>query len=1338
MTNKQNWLYKFLVCSLIFTHQPAQAQITPDNTLGAEGSRLTPNILINNASSDRIDGGAIRGSNLFHSFTEFNINDGQRVFFGNPAGIQNILTRVTGGQASNILGTLGVDGAANLFLINPNGILFGKNAQLDIQGSFLGTTANSLVFPNGVFSATNPSVPPLLTINVPIGLQSGVQPKPIISQENQLGIASNTLALIGGEITLDGSFLFAIDGQVQLGAVGGDTTVGLQVNDSSFGFSLPDNATRAPITLTNRAFVATSGDSVIKVVGGQIGLDNSSTIFSINGGSISIDATGLSLDNGSRLLTRTSLPTKVGDIQIQARDAVTLAKSSIYSETSDAAIENGGNISINATQLGLNNNSLLRSFTLGAANAGDIQIQAKDAVTVINSRILSDSNNAATGNGGNISIAARNITIAGDGTIATSNISTFTNSRGNAGNLTLDATDINVTKRGFVTVLTDGAGNTGDLTIRARNSVNVTENGNLALSALSSGSTGNLQIETGTFKIENTNRVGALSSGSGSAGSIFIQAKNAFEVINGQIITNAELESKSRSDITINTKLFNLTNGAALITNTYGAANGGNIVIRASESASMSGVSPSNSFYSRISSDTAGRTLDSAGNIIKATGNGGNIIIETPRLTLSDGAAVSTSSLQSKGNAGNITIRALDVELDGLLIVPNRDFSRTNINTDVANSDADVKAGTLNIDTERLRLSNGAYLNTSVQSGRGQAGNLIVRASDSIDIDGLSPENRDGVPLSSGLFAQVQTGGIGSGGSINVETGRLTLSNGGQISAGTFANGNAGNVLINANQIDLRGFPTRISTEVYEKAIGNAGDIRLNTQQLNLQDGAIVSSTTFGNGNAGYLTVRASDITLNSANSGLFSLVEEAANGNGGTVNINSNNLTILNGAAISARTNGQGRAGDIQINAKDSITLDGIQNGLSSVISARSTATATLGSGEITLNTNALSLNSRANILATTANTEPGGNVSINANIIGITNGGQILTLTSSSGQAGNITLNAKDVNLAGIDTTYTQRLNEFGRPIVTSVSEASGLYANTTGESSGKGGTIGVNAERLNIRDRANISVDSRGSGVAGDININAESVRLLGANIVAEAASQDGGNINIDNTDLLLLRQGSLISATAAEGGNGGNIKINARAIVAVPKEISRIRANAVRGNGGNISINTLGIFGIKTSPFPLEESDITASSQLGVQGQISITQPDVDPTQGIIELPNEVVDASNQIGQNCPRGQNAKPLGEFIITGRSLPPNPLQPLTGATNLSRLATLDGEFANKPSNTFSNSNSFQTISTSTEAIIEAQGWVKSTDGQIILVASVPEATPSARPTTAICAASK
>ena len=89
---------------------PAAAQITPDNTLGTERSRLDTNVLINNVLGDKINGGAIRDRNLFHSFSEFNINDPQRVYFSNPSGVLNILTRVTGGNASSILGTLGVDG----------------------------------------------------------------------------------------------------------------------------------------------------------------------------------------------------------------------------------------------------------------------------------------------------------------------------------------------------------------------------------------------------------------------------------------------------------------------------------------------------------------------------------------------------------------------------------------------------------------------------------------------------------------------------------------------------------------------------------------------------------------------------------------------------------------------------------------------------------------------------------------------------------------------------------------------------------------------------------------------------------------------------------------------------------------------------------------------------------------------------------------------------------------------------------------------------------------------------------------------------------------------------
>jgi filamentous hemagglutinin family protein len=130
----------------------------PDNTLGAESSTVTPDVVIRGIPSDQIDGGAIRGANLFHSFEQLSVLEGRGAYFANPVGVKNILSRVTGANRSDILGRLGVLGNANLFLINPDGIVFGQNASLDVQGSFLATTADAVkVGDGGLFSASQPT-----------------------------------------------------------------------------------------------------------------------------------------------------------------------------------------------------------------------------------------------------------------------------------------------------------------------------------------------------------------------------------------------------------------------------------------------------------------------------------------------------------------------------------------------------------------------------------------------------------------------------------------------------------------------------------------------------------------------------------------------------------------------------------------------------------------------------------------------------------------------------------------------------------------------------------------------------------------------------------------------------------------------------------------------------------------------------------------------------------------------------------------------------------------------------------------------------------------------------
>lgn len=183
--NKQlRWQYIGIALTVTygtFFSRGAIAQIVPDSTLGAERSIVTPNVNIKDVPSDLINGGATRGANLFHSFQEFNIREGRGAYFSNPTGVENIFSRVTGGNPSNILGRLGVLGNANLFFLNPNGIIFGANASLDIPGSFLGSTANSFNFPDGSqFSATNPAAAPLLSVSVPLGVQYNNQPSAIV------------------------------------------------------------------------------------------------------------------------------------------------------------------------------------------------------------------------------------------------------------------------------------------------------------------------------------------------------------------------------------------------------------------------------------------------------------------------------------------------------------------------------------------------------------------------------------------------------------------------------------------------------------------------------------------------------------------------------------------------------------------------------------------------------------------------------------------------------------------------------------------------------------------------------------------------------------------------------------------------------------------------------------------------------------------------------------------------------------------------------------------------------------------------------------------------------
>ncbi len=235
-----------------------------------------------------------------------------------------------------------------------------------------------------------------------------------------------------------------------------------------------------------------------------------------------------------------------------------------------------------------------------------------------------------------------------------------------------------------------------------------------------------------------------------------------------------------------------------------------------------------------------------------------------------------------------------------------------------------------------------------------------------------------------------------------------------------------------------------------------------------------------------------------------------------------------------------------------------------------------------------------------------------------------------------------SESINVTGVSTSLLERKRE------------SSISVGAAKTSTGNGGSLTLETPLLNVADGGIIRSSSQGTGKAGDINITADFVRLNKGQISAQTASTDGGNINLNLSKYLLLRNNKCsfsTAGTAQAGGNGGNININSRFIVAIPKENSDITANAFKGSGGNINIASQGIFGLQFRPQPTAFSDITASSQFGVSGTVILNSPMISNLQnGLNQLPNALIDTNALFANSCivrtPNRNNT-----FYVTGSS---------------------------------------------------------------------------------------
>ena len=619
------------------------------------------------------------------------------------------------------------------------------------------------------------------------------------------------------------------------------------------------------------------------------------------------------------------------------------------------------------------------------------------------------------------------------------------------------------------------------------------------------------------------------------------------------------------------------------------------------------------------------------------------------------------------------------------------------------------------------------------------------------------------------LFNEVLLGASGNGGNINITASSLQLLDGGQINAASRSQGNTGKITIDVQDevlisgVSSRGFPlpSGVNSTVVQGGKGDSGgiDITVREGSLRVIDGGVISPTVVGAGVAGDVNIQVRDsVILDGVNalgfpSAIGSVVQVGAIGQGGNIAITAGTVAILNGANLAVRTSGIGNAGTITIEAHDAVILDGPdiividetsgEERVGGIFADVRTSTifpnsppAEGGGGDINIITDSLSIIDGATIEASTSSKGDAGEIDIQARdllIQGRSAGGTLSSGIYSAvqvggeGQGGEITVAAESlqvieggvISTAAIGQGNAGDIRLFVGDSIFLTGEGSGLFANVSEDIANEGGNIVVDPSRtpnrIRIQDGARIAVDNQGAGEGGDIRLITNSLLLEDdASISAETASNTGGNIVLDVNDLLLLRRGSRISTNAGiaqAGGDGGDITIDTQDgfIVAVPEENSDITANAFRGRGGNVNITARGIFGIEPREELTELSDITASSEFGISGSIQINNPDVDPSQGLTELPATVVDVSRLVAQGCDQPSTAAQdtRGEFYNTGRGGIINPPTAVLGSNDiLEDLQPPSTWQANAPIN---------------GPIQEAQGWLINAAGQVMLVAEPP-----------------
>jgi filamentous hemagglutinin family protein len=996
----------------LFTNinQIVLAQLTPDQTLNRENSVVKSIDLINKI----IEGGAIRGKNIFHSFLEFNVDEGRGVYFHNPIGIENILTRVTGNNPSNILGKLGVLGTANLFLVNPHGIFFGKNASLDIRGSFFATTADGIqIGEDKLFSATEPEKSQLLTIQ-PNALFTNSLKHTSATINNQGDLTVNhgqNITLFASNIINTGK-LSAPQGVIQILA----NNIKL-LNNSRINVSSPrgggtiliggDYQGKGNLPTAQTTYI---GEKATIYANGNY-LENTSEIGNGNGGKVIVWSDkktefhgqimaqgGQQLGNGGfvevsgkdKLIFRGDVNTDAvngspGTLLIDPTNIIIAAGNgdtsnendnfTIYQSTLEG-LSGNTNIVLEATNNIIFNSLEEQQLNL-AAGKGDIKFIA-DADTDGNGNFNMSQDNVIKTNGRNIEIKGVNLNVGsidanaqtGGGSISLTafggNISTkflssdSLTSQGtaeNGGNISLTAHGGNISTTNVSTISSSRngkGGRGGDISL-------VANGGNISTESLSANSISNLE--------------------GGRGGDISLVA-NGGNISTVSIFTHsrANLDGGRGGDISL-------------------VANGGNIstenVLSFSSSSNGKGGEGGNIFINSTGGNISTKYILSRSISALAGGNGGDITITANGGSFTTQVMISASESNSgkAGHGGDINIHIFgnhnivmpflnsssygDDGQGGDVTISGENLT---LNSTVIRSESEGNGGLIKFDAPEIKLINTDVSSTSL--GSGKSGDILLISSGAVSLK------------NSRLLTALEPGSTGIGGKINIQAESLNLSDFSLIDTGTYNN-------------------------------GKGGDIEINSKNVSLDNNSSIRSLTTGKGDAGNILLNVKESIFLDQSSSISTASTSKAAGNSGNINISAHTVVMKNGSQLQALTQGTGKSGDISLNVTDTLNIAGMgEDGLLSGIFTSSEGANSGQGGKISIQTSKLNISDGGVLAAQTFSQANGGSILIDANQVSLVNGGQLLTNTFGEGKAGEIAVNAKEeVNITGVDSQFVGR---------------------------------------------------------------------------------------------------------------------------------------------------------------------------------------------------------------------------------------------------------------------------------------------------------------------------